>query len=186
MCGLENPGEENGTWWLLFKYPFYKHIKHLLFCVSDAILSAGDSVMEGAGEGNLLLWSFHSQNLSTWLHNSHKLTTTWVETAGSHKRLNLTLSFLEGGKIGFCCRMEQLIGRASAFLCTARPGEASSPGMINNRHSVLRTTGGKIWISQGPPRKECGERVKSPRRQTASLRLGGGGRAANCFLMLSY
>lgn len=53
--------------------------------------------MEGAGEGNLLLWSFHSQNVSTKLHHSHELTVTWVETVGSHKGQNLTLSFLERG-----------------------------------------------------------------------------------------
>lgn len=31
---------------------------------------------------------------------------------------------------------EAEIGRASAFLCTARPGAASSPGIINNRYPV--------------------------------------------------
>lgn len=69
---LEVPYVWTGESWgrerylVALKYPFYKHIKHLAFCVLDAILSAGDSVMEGAGEGNLLLWSFHSQNLSTF------------------------------------------------------------------------------------------------------------------------
>lgn len=47
--------------------------------------------MQGAGEGNLLLWSFHSQNLSTSFHHSHQL------TVGSHKEQNLTLSFLVRG-----------------------------------------------------------------------------------------
>lgn len=118
---------------MALKYPFYRHIKHLAFCVQDAILSAGDSVMEGAGEGNLLLWSFHSQILSTSFHHSHQLTVIWVEAVGSHKGQNLTLSFLvRGNWFTQQKRERQKSAVPSATLCTVRPGAATSPE-INNR-----------------------------------------------------
>lgn len=66
----------------------------------------------------------------------------------------------------------------SAFLCTSKPGAASSPGIINNRYPVLWAAGGWTWLSHGPPRKECGERVKSPpppppgRRSLSGLGVG--------------
>lgn len=67
----------------------------------------------------------------------------------------------------------------SASLCTARPGAASSPGIINNRLATQSRQPledkDRIQLSRHPPRKECGELVKSPpsRRSLSGLGVGG-------------
>lgn len=63
-------------------------------------------------------------------------------------------------------KKEAEIGRASAFLCTARPGAASSPGIINNRYPVLAGS-----FKEGM--RTAGEAPRPPAE--VSLQLGGEG-----------